>query len=76
MDLLDYGHQVCQSKHYSPRKEEAYLRWIERFLRYHRRRAGKWRHPREIEDKVRELAASSKSWGPLFRFLQPWNLVG
>ncbi|MBS0205042.1 MAG: phage integrase N-terminal SAM-like domain-containing protein [Planctomycetes bacterium] len=32
----------------SIRTEEAYLRWIEEFLRFHRDKSGKWIHPGEM----------------------------
>jgi hypothetical protein len=42
--LLDQTRQMCRTKHYSPRTEEAYTRWSERFLRLHREAAGQWIH--------------------------------
>ena len=48
MKLLDQVHEACVTKHYSPRTEEAYTRWIERFLRFHHDKAGRWTHIKEI----------------------------
>jgi len=48
MKLLDQVHEACLTKHYSPRTEESYVRWIERFLRFHRDAAGKWIHPLDM----------------------------
>jgi len=48
MKLLEQTRQVCRTKHYSPRTEDSYIRWIERFLRFHRDTAGQWIHPRDM----------------------------
>jgi len=48
MKLLDQVHEACATKHYSPRTEESYVRWIERFLRFHRSKAGEWIHPLDM----------------------------
>jgi site-specific recombinase XerD len=48
MKLFEQVHQACRTKHYSPRTEAAYTRWIERFLRFHRETAGEWVHPRNM----------------------------
>jgi len=48
MKLLDQVHEACVTKHYSPRTEKSYGRWIERFLRFHRAKAGKWIHPENM----------------------------
>ncbi|MCK4599682.1 phage integrase N-terminal SAM-like domain-containing protein [Candidatus Bipolaricaulota bacterium] len=42
------GKLYCRAKHYSPRAEQAYACWIERFLRFHRDKAGRWTHINEI----------------------------
>ena len=40
-----------RAKHYSPRTEAAYVAWVRRYVRYHRRR-----HPREMgAPQVREF---------------------
>lgn len=50
--LREQVHEVMRFLRYSPRTEEAYWHWVERFLRYHRVRTGKgqlvWRHPRQL----------------------------
>ena len=52
LKLLDQLREVLRFKHYSIRTEEAYLNWVVRFLKFHRRAgavsAGDWRHPREL----------------------------
>jgi len=48
MKLLEQTRQACRTKHYSPRTQSSYVRWIERFLRFHRDAAGKWIHPRDM----------------------------
>ncbi len=34
--------------HMSIRTEDAYLRWIEEFIRYEKEKHGSWRHPSEM----------------------------
>src|SRR6267143_3939396 len=46
--LLDQLREVLRVKHYSLRTEEAYVLWARRFLKFHRDRAGGWKHPREL----------------------------
>ena len=46
--LLDQMREVLRVKHYSLRTEEAYVQWARRFLKFHRDRAGAWKHPREL----------------------------
>src|ERR1017187_635201 len=46
--LLDQVREVLRVKHYSLRTEEAYVQWVRRFLKFHRDRAGSWKHPREL----------------------------
>jgi hypothetical protein len=48
MKFLEQTRQMCQTKHYSPRTEESYTRWIERFVRFHREAAGQWVHPNDM----------------------------
>jgi len=48
MKLLEQTRQMCRTKHYSPRTEEAYTRWIERFVRFHRAAAGEWVYPSDM----------------------------
>jgi integron integrase len=46
--LKDQFHEVARFKHISFRTETSYWEWVVRFLKYHRKLAGKWRHPREL----------------------------
>ena len=47
--LLDKLRLRLRASHYSYRTEQAYVRWVEKFLRYHRgRNGGVWRHPAEM----------------------------
>src|SRR6185295_2191586 len=46
--LLDQVREVLRVKHYALRTEEAYVDWMRRFLKFHRERAGKWLHPRDL----------------------------
>ncbi len=46
--LKDQFHEVARFKHLSPRTETAYWEWVVRFLKFHRKRAGNWRHPRDL----------------------------
>jgi integron integrase len=46
--LLEQARQLIRARHLSIRTEAAYLNWMERFLRFHRDRAGRWVHPTEM----------------------------
>ncbi|MGB0742333.1 MAG: phage integrase N-terminal SAM-like domain-containing protein, partial [Planctomycetaceae bacterium] len=46
--LLDQVRQRTRTLHLSIRTEEAYVSWIQRYLRYHRDRLGVWRHPADM----------------------------
>jgi hypothetical protein len=46
--LLEKTRQLMRARHMSIRTEEAYLRWIEEFLRFQRDKVGKWVHPGEL----------------------------
>jgi integrase len=48
--LLEQTRQLMRTRHMSIRTEEAYLRWIEQFLRFHEQRRGQWVHPAEMSD--------------------------
>src|SRR6516164_4483090 len=50
--LKDQFHEVARFKHLSPRTETAYWEWIVRFLRFHKHRAGGWRHPRDLGSRA------------------------
>ena len=41
MKLMDQVQEACLTKHYSPRTEQAYVHWIERFLRFDHDKAGR-----------------------------------
>ncbi|MDP2324244.1 MAG: site-specific integrase, partial [Gammaproteobacteria bacterium] len=65
--LREQVREVMRFLRYSPRTEQAYWHWIERYLRHHRRpgMVGResWRHPRdlgtvEVRDFLTYLAAS------------------
>lgn len=51
MKLLEQVTQRIAVLHYSDETDKTYRHWIEQFLRYHRRRAGKWGHPDELVEK-------------------------
>ena len=49
MKLLEEVREYLRTRHLAIRTERAYLRWIERFLRYERQlAAAEWRHPAEM----------------------------
>jgi len=48
--LLEQTRQLLRARHLSIRTERAYLGWIERFLRFHRQRSGRWVHPNELSN--------------------------
>jgi integrase len=48
LKLLDQIREVARLKHFSLRTEQAYLGWAKRFLLFHKKLAGGWRHPREL----------------------------
>ncbi len=43
--LLQQVRDLTRLRHMSIRTEDAYVQWIERFLRFHRQQLGEWRHP-------------------------------
>jgi len=47
--LLDQVRNQLRLLHYAIRTEEAYLKWITEFLRFHRTDSGTWIHPLEIK---------------------------
>jgi integron integrase len=53
--LLEQARALMRVKHLSIRTEAAYLGWMERFLRFHRDRAGRWVHPAEMENSHVEV---------------------
>lgn len=48
--LLQQVRNLARKLHRSIRTEEAYLHWIEEFLRYHRQKSGQWKHPSKMDD--------------------------
>ena len=60
--LLDRMRNKLRMMHYAWKTEQSYVRWIERFLRFHRERNdGHWKHPHqmgkaEIEQYLTHLA--------------------
>ena len=46
--LKDQFHEVARFKHLSPRTECSYWEWAVRYLKFHKTRAGEWRHPRDL----------------------------
>ena len=48
MKLLDQVRRLMRTKHLAIRTERAYVRWIQRFLEYHRSSRGKWIHPDDM----------------------------
>ena len=52
-DLLDSVRRTVRVRHMSYSTEKAYLGWVERYVRFHARRAGRFVHPRTLrEDDV------------------------
>jgi len=46
--LKDQFHEVARFKHLSLRTETTYWEWVVRFLKFHKKQAGDWRHPRDL----------------------------
>jgi integrase len=54
--LFDRVRDALRLRHMSIRTEQAYLSWIDQFLRYHRDKAGQWVHPLEMgSDEVNDF---------------------
>ena len=49
-DLLDGVRSAIRARQYSYQTERAYVRWTERFVRYHARRRGHFVHPRSLRE--------------------------
>lgn len=48
--------EAMRLRHMSIRTEQAYLGWIDQFLRHHRDKAGQWVHPLEMgSDEVNDF---------------------
>lgn len=50
MKLLQQYEAACRAKHLARRTVQTYTRWVEEFVRFHHAVAGKWRHPRELQE--------------------------
>lgn len=48
MRLLDQVRQKLRAAHYAYRTEQAYVHWIERFIRWHANIHGQWKHPAQM----------------------------
>ena len=46
--LLDQLSEQIQLKHYSPRTEESYVRWVREFILFQKAESGSFRHPDEM----------------------------
>src|ERR1035438_3224913 len=46
--LKDQFHEVARFKHLSLRTETTYWEWVVRFLKFHKKLAGDWRHPCDL----------------------------
>jgi integron integrase len=55
LKLREQVREVMRYFHYARRTELAYWHWIERFLRFHKEREGRWRRPEELREP--EVAA-------------------
>ncbi|MDA1056022.1 MAG: integron integrase [Planctomycetota bacterium] len=63
--LLEQTRQLMRVRHLSIRTEDAYLRWIEQFLRFHKELRGEWVHPAgmtgtEVNQFLTHLAVERK----------------
>jgi integron integrase len=47
-DLLDSVRSAARLRHLSYRTEQTYVRWVDHYVRYHARRNGAFRHPRDL----------------------------
>ena len=48
--ILQQVRRLLRARHMSIRTENAYVKWIRDFLRYHRDRSGNWIHPENMQD--------------------------
>ena len=54
--LLQKVRDLMRTLHMSIRTEEAYVKWIDQFLRFQCKKLGQWRHPNEMgNDEVNEF---------------------
>ena len=56
MRLLDQLRQVIRKKHYSYSTEEAYVKWIKRFILFHNKKHPADMGEKEISEFVSDLA--------------------
>jgi site-specific recombinase XerD len=57
--LLQQVRDRLRARLLSIRTEQAYVPWIERFLRFQKLRSGEWRHPREMgSDEINQFLTS------------------
>lgn len=49
MKLLEQVRRLMRARHFAIRTERAYLRWIQRFLEFHRDSAKRWIHPSKMD---------------------------
>ena len=72
MKLLDQVAAACRGRYLAPATRAVYGFWVEDYLRFHRREAGRWVHPRELREAGverylthlavdRDLSASSQN---------------
>ncbi len=50
LPLLDQVRNKARVLHFARRTEMAYVQWVERFLRFHHDRDGRWRHPDDMDN--------------------------
>lgn len=50
MKLLDHVRSATRERHLSYRTEQTYIGWIRRYVHFHARRAGAFRHPAEMAE--------------------------
>ena len=60
MKLMDQVKMTCRRRHYSPRTEEAYTEWIERYIRFHGIRHPKELGPEKVVEYLNHLAGKRR----------------
>ncbi|HEY2783746.1 MAG TPA: site-specific integrase [Fimbriiglobus sp.] len=50
MKLLEQVAAACRVRHFAPATVDVYGHWVEDYLRFHFRLAGRWVHPRELRE--------------------------
>ncbi len=51
MKLLEQYEAACKVRRMAPRTIQTYGRWVNEFVPFHHKRAGRWIHPREMGEK-------------------------